>query len=87
MFMNQIKNMGWIASLIFIKSGTDYNIATGFRKFRIESIEIDYQDLEISTQPTDIIKELKFHVLYTWIFNSSDESAQNFLAKESDNHY
>ena len=30
MFMNHIKKMGWITSLIFIESGTDYNIAKDF---------------------------------------------------------
>ena len=50
-------------------------------------METDYQALEISTQPTDNIKKIKFRGLYTWIFNSSNESAQDFLAKESDNHH
>ena len=55
-----IKNMGWIASLIFTESGTDYTIAKYFGQVKIEMIEIDYQGLEIATQPTDIIKKLKF---------------------------
>ena len=87
MFMNHIENMGWITSLVFTESGTDYNIAKDFGQVKIETIEIDYQALEIATQPTDIIKKLKFRGLYTWLFNSSDESAQYFLAKESDNHH
>ena len=56
MFMDYIENMGWITSLVFTKSGTDYNIAKDFGKFRIEMIDTDYQDLEIATQPTDNIK-------------------------------
>ena len=86
MFMNHIKNMGWITSIVFTKSGTDYNIAKYFLQVRIETIETYYQALEISTLPTDNIKKLKFRCLYTWIFNSSDKSAQDFLAKKSNNH-
>ena len=37
--------------------------------------------------PTDNIKKLKFRVFYTWILNSNDESAQDLLTKESDNHH
>ena len=85
--MNHIKNMGWITSLVFTESGTDYNIAKYFGQVKIETIETDYQALEIATQPTDNIKKLKFRGLYTWLFNSSDESAQDFLAEESDNHH
>ena len=50
MFMNHIKNMGWITSLVFAESGTDYNIAKDFGQVKIET---DYQALEISTLPTD----------------------------------
>ena len=56
MFMNHIKNIGWIKSLIFNKSGIYHNIVKAFGKFRIETIEKDYQDLKISSQPTDNIK-------------------------------
>ena len=59
MFMNHIKNMGWITSLVFTESGTDYNIAKYFGQFRIEAIETDYQALEIATQPTDNTKKTK----------------------------
>ena len=45
MFMNHIENMGWITSLVFTESGTDYNIAKNFGKFRIYTIDSDYQDL------------------------------------------
>ena len=86
MFMNHIENMGWITSLVFNKSGTYCNIAKDFGQFIIETIETDYQALEISTLPTDKIKKLKFRGLYTWIFNSSGESAQDSLAKESNNY-
>ena len=85
--MNHIENMGWITSLVFTESGTDYNIAKYFGQVKIETIEIYYQALEIATRPTDNIKELKLRGLYTWLFNSSDKSAQDFLAKESNNHH
>ena len=49
MFMNHIKNMGWITSLIFTESGKDHNIAKYFGQVKIETIETDYQVLEIST--------------------------------------
>ena len=39
MFMNHIKNMGWITSLVFTGSGIDYNIEKDFGKFRIDTIE------------------------------------------------
>ena len=58
MLMNHIENMGFIISLVFIESGTDYNIAKYFGQFKIERIEIDYQALEIATQPTDTIKKI-----------------------------
>ena len=85
--MNHINNMGWITCLIFIESGTYKNIAKDFGQVIIETIETYYQALEISIQPTDNINKLKFFSLYTWLFNSSDELAQHFLAKESDNCY
>ena len=87
MFMNHIKNMGWITSLVITKSVTYYNIANYFGKFRIETIETDYRDLGISTQPTDNIKKLKFCCLYNWLFNSSNELSQDLFSKESDNHH
>ena len=87
MFMNHIENMGWITSLIFTESGTYYNIVKVFGQVRIETIETDYQALKIATQSTDNIKKLKFRGLYTRLFNSSDESVQYFLAKESENHH
>ena len=43
MFINHIENMGWITSLVFTVSGTDYNIANDFRQVKIETIETDYQ--------------------------------------------
>ena len=45
MFMNHIENMGWIASLVFTESGTDYNIAKYFGQVKIDTVEIDYQAL------------------------------------------
>ena len=45
MFMNQIENMGWITSLVFTESGIDYSIAKDFGQVKIETIEIDYQEL------------------------------------------
>ena len=80
MFMNHIENMVCITSLVFTESGTYYNIAKDFGQVRIETIETDYQYLEFSTLPTDKTKTLKFRGLYTWLFNSRDESAQDFLA-------
>ena len=85
--MNCIENMGWITSLIFTESGTYYNIVKVFGQVRIETIETDYQALKIATQSTDNIKNIKFRGLYTSIFNSSEESAQDFLAGESDNYH
>ena len=85
--MNHIMDTGWNTSLVFTKTGTDYNIARDFRQVKIETIETDYQALEIATQPIDNIKKLKFCGLYTWFFNSSDESAQVFLSEESNNHH
>ena len=38
MFMNHIKNMGWITSIVFTESGTDYSIAKDYGKVRIEAI-------------------------------------------------
>ena len=87
MVMNPIKIMGWFKSLIFTKSGIYYNIAKYFVQVRLETIETEYQALELSTIPTDNIKKLKYCGLYTWILNSSDESARDFLAKESNNHH
>ena len=63
MLMINIENMGWITSLVFTESGRDYNIVKDFGKVRLETIETDYQDLEISTLPTDNIKRLKFRRL------------------------
>ena len=85
--MNHIKNMGWITYLVFTKSGTDNSTVKDFVYVRIETIKTDYQDMEIATQPTDNNKKLKFRGLYTWLFNSGNESAQYFLAKESNNRH
>lgn len=87
MFMNHIENMGWIDALVFNESGTDYNIATDFGQVTLETIETGYQTLEAGNLPQDIVKKLKFRGFYTWIFNSSDESAQDFLAETSDKHH
>ena len=67
MFMNHMKNTGWITSVLFNVSGMYYNIAKDFGQFIIEMIEIYHQALEISTLPTDNIKKLKFRGLYTWL--------------------
>ena len=85
--MNHIENMGWIDALVFNESGTDYNIATDFGQVTLETIETGYQTLEAGNLPQDIVKKLKFRGFYTWIFNSSDESAQDFLAETSDKHH
>ena len=87
MFMNHIKDIDWIKSPVFTKSATDYNIAKDFGQVRLDTIQTDYQALEISTLPTDNIKKLKFRGLYTWLLKSSNESDQDFFAKESDNNH
>ena len=87
MLMNHIENMGWITYLIYTESSTDYNIAKDFGQVRLETIETYYRDLEISTLPTDNIQKLKFLSLCSWIFGSSNESDQYFLAKERNNRY
>ena len=87
MSMNHIENMDWIKYLDFTESGTYYNIAKKIGWVKTETIEIDFEALEISTQTTDIIKKLKLQGLYTWLLNSSNEWAQDFLAKENDNHH
>ena len=85
--LRHIKNMGWITSLVFTESSTYYRIAKYFGPVIIYTIETYYKALEISTQPTNNIKKLKFRGIYTWLFNSSDVSAQDFIFKESDNHH
>ena len=45
MFMNHIENMGWLKSIVFTKSGTDYNTAKDFGKFELEMLETEYQSL------------------------------------------
>ena len=87
MFMNHIENMGWITSLVFTKSATDYNIVKDFGQVKVETIETDYKALEVATQSTENIKKLKLRGLYTWLFNSRDELAQNLLSEEIDNHH
>ena len=58
--MNHIENMGWITSLVFTESGTNYNIAKDFGQVKIETIETDSQALEIATQPTNNIQKPGF---------------------------
>ena len=84
--MARIENMGWITSLVFTESCIDYN-AKDFEQVKIETIETDYQALEIATQPTYNTKKLKFCGIYTLLFKPSDESALDLLAEESDNHH
>ena len=45
MFVNHIKNMGWIIYLDFTESVTDYNIAKEFVQVKIETIDTDHQAL------------------------------------------
>ena len=56
MFMNHIKNMGWITSLVFTESGTYHNITKDFVQVRVEMIDTDYQALGISVLTTYKIK-------------------------------
>ena len=83
MFMNHIENMGWITSFVFTELGTYYNIAKAFEQVKIDTIEIDYQALEVATQLTDNIKKLKFRGLYTWLFNSSTNRLKIYLPKKA----
>ena len=87
MFMNNIINMVWLKYLIFTESGTYYNIANHFGWVKLDTIDMEYQDLELATSPNDTITKLKYRGLYTWIFNSSNKSAQDLLAKESYKHH
>ena len=45
MFINYIENMDWFTSLVFTKSGTNYNIAKDFGQVKLEMIETEYQAL------------------------------------------
>ena len=87
MFMNHIKNTGWLTSIVFTKSGTDYNIPKDFRQVKLNTIKTEYQAIVIYTSPNDDIKRIKYRSIYTWLLNSSDESAQDFFAKEINNHH
>ena len=42
MYMNHIKNMGWITFLVFTELSTDYNMVKYDGQFKIETIELDY---------------------------------------------
>ena len=87
MFINHITNMVWLTSIVFTESGTHYNIANYFLLVKLKTIEMEYQAMELYISPNDNITKLKYRGLYTWIFKSSDEPAQYFLAKESNNHH
>ena len=39
MFMNHIKNMVFLTSIVFTESGIDYNIAKDFGQFKLDTIE------------------------------------------------
>ena len=86
MLMNHIKNMGLIPSR-FHQIRHILQHCKGFGQLKKETIATNYQVLEIFTQPTYNIKKIKFRGLYTWLFNSSDESPQDLLAEESDNNH
>ena len=43
MFMNNVKNMGWLTSLVFTESGIDYNIAKDFGQVKLDTIKKEYQ--------------------------------------------
>ena len=55
-FINHIKNIGWLTPLVFTESGTYYNTAKDFGQVKLETIDKEYQDLELFTLPTDKIK-------------------------------
>ena len=86
MFMNHIKDMRWLTSIFFTEPGIDYNTANDFVQDKQETIDTEYQVLELAISLNDSIRKLKYSGLYTWIFISSDESAQDLLSKESDEH-
>ena len=79
--------MGWFISLVFTESGTYYNVTNDFVQVKLETIEKEYQALEISSIPTDNTKKPKYCSLYTWICNSSNKSAQVLFSEESENHH
>ena len=49
--------MSWLTSLVFTESVTYYNTTEDFGQVKLEKTEIEYQDREISTLPTDNIKK------------------------------
>ena len=81
MFMNYIKNMGWMTSLVFTESGTEYKIPKNFDQIKLETVKTNYKALELAIIPNDNIKKLKYGGLYTWPFNTSNKLAQYLLAK------
>ena len=81
MFMNRIKNIGWFTYLVFTYSGINNIIAKDLFPVKLEMIETEYQAPKISISPNDSITKLKYCGLYTWLFNSSEKSAQNFPAE------
>ena len=87
MFMNHIKNMGWLTSLVCTKSGTAYKTAKYFGQVKLETIKTSYQALELSTSPNYNMKKINYRDLYTWIFNSRDKLGQYFISEESNNHH
>ena len=58
MFMNNIKNTGWLKYLVLTESGTDYNIANDFGKVQLDRIKTEYQALELATSPNDTMTKL-----------------------------
>ena len=40
-FINYIKNMGWLIYLVFTESGTDYNISNDFCQVKLETIKTE----------------------------------------------
>ena len=46
MFMNHIKNMGWLTSLVFTESVTDYNTTEDFGQVKLEKTEIECRVLD-----------------------------------------
>ena len=62
-----------MTSLVFTKSGTDYNSAKDFGQVNLENIDMEYQALELSVSTNDNIKKLKYRGFYTLLFNSNNE--------------
>ena len=60
--------MGWLISIVFTYSGIYYNIEKDCVQVKLETIETEYQALELFVGPIDNIKRPKYRGLYTCFF-------------------